>query len=108
MLETQSDPIVDTIINDFGANYVFALDLLEQYRGDPGSVEPSWREYFDRITGAPSPPAAAAPPPPEPAPDGAESAIPPSEPEPAATASAAPAASAPGSATVTVEAQQAR
>ena len=61
MLETQTDPLLDAIVNDFGANYVFALDLLEQYRHDRQAVEPSWREYFDRLLGVealPAPPAA--------------------------------------------------
>jgi 2-oxoglutarate decarboxylase len=57
MLETQTDPILDTLVNDFGANYVFALDLLEQYRSDRRAVEASWREYFDRLMGVTSPPA---------------------------------------------------
>ncbi len=47
------DPLVESLISDFGGNYVFALDLLEEYRRDPASVEGSWREYFDRATGAP-------------------------------------------------------
>jgi multifunctional 2-oxoglutarate metabolism enzyme len=52
-----ADPaILDSLVNDFGGNYVFALDLLEQYREDRRSVEPSWREYFDRILGAPPEP----------------------------------------------------
>ena len=44
-----TDPLLDSLVNDFGGNYVFALDLLEQYRQDPGSVEKSWRDYFDKI-----------------------------------------------------------
>src|SRR5262245_55283647 len=57
-----ADPILEALVNDFGGNYAFALDLLEQYRQDRGSVEPSWREYFDRQLGvtpdpAPMPPA---------------------------------------------------
>ena len=65
---TAADPLLETLVNDFGGNYVFALDLLEQYRQDPGSVEPGWRSYFDKATGrapepAPPPAAAVAPPP---------------------------------------------
>ena len=29
MPESSADPLLDSLINDFGANYVFALDLLE-------------------------------------------------------------------------------
>ena len=47
MSETLADPILDALVGDFGGNYFFALDLLEDYRRDPGSVDPSWREYFD-------------------------------------------------------------
>src|SRR5262245_42050896 len=56
MLETQTDPFLDTLVNDFGANYTFAVDLLGQYRQDRRSVEPSWREYFDRLMGVEGPP----------------------------------------------------
>jgi 2-oxoglutarate decarboxylase len=76
MSETAADPLLDTLVGQFGGNYVFVLDMLEQYRHDPRSVDPSWKEYFDRLNGAvsdtPSPssaqaaipaaPAAAAPP----------------------------------------------
>ena len=34
MPETLADPLLDALVNDFGGNYVFALDLLEQYRRD--------------------------------------------------------------------------
>ncbi|MET0555574.1 MAG: multifunctional oxoglutarate decarboxylase/oxoglutarate dehydrogenase thiamine pyrophosphate-binding subunit/dihydrolipoyllysine-residue succinyltransferase subunit, partial [Vicinamibacteria bacterium] len=53
MSETLADPVLDALVGDFGGNYFFALDLLEDFRRDPGSVDPSWREYFARITGAP-------------------------------------------------------
>ena len=33
---------------------MFALDLLEMYREDRGSVDPSWRSYFDKATGRPT------------------------------------------------------
>jgi 2-oxoglutarate decarboxylase len=58
MAETPVDPLVDTLVSDFGGNYAFALDLLEQFRRDPGSVEESWREYFARLLGMPAPQAA--------------------------------------------------
>ena len=51
MVESSADPLLDSLINDFGANYVFALDLLEQYRHDRRSVEASWRDYFDGMMG---------------------------------------------------------
>ena len=54
MSETLADPLMQSLVNDFGGNYVFALDLLEQYRSDRTAVDDSWREYFDRITGAPA------------------------------------------------------
>ena len=52
MPETLADPILDALVGDFGGNYAFALDLLEDYRKDRRSVDGTWREYFDRITGA--------------------------------------------------------
>ena len=56
MQQTQADPLVDALVKDFGGNYVFALDILEQYRSNPQSVDASWREYFDRLLGvAPKP-----------------------------------------------------
>src|SRR5688572_23494862 len=57
MPETPEAPLVDALVNDFGANYVFALDLLEQYRGDRASVDASWGQYFDRLLGVAPPPA---------------------------------------------------
>jgi 2-oxoglutarate dehydrogenase E1 component len=53
-----SEPLLDQLVSDFGGNYVFALDLLEQYRSDRGAVEPSWQQYFDRLLGVAAPPAA--------------------------------------------------
>jgi 2-oxoglutarate dehydrogenase E1 component len=53
MSTTQADPLLETLVNDFGGNYAFALDLLAQYRGNRGSVDPSWRAYFDRALGLP-------------------------------------------------------
>jgi 2-oxoglutarate dehydrogenase E1 component len=47
----QGDDLTESLVADFGANYVFALDLLEQYRHDRRGVEASWREYFDRLLG---------------------------------------------------------
>jgi 2-oxoglutarate decarboxylase len=60
MPETPSSTLVDALVRDFGSNYTFALDLLEQYRGDRGSVDPSWGEYFDRLLGVEAPPPAVA------------------------------------------------
>src|SRR5215472_9426243 len=51
MAEALADPLIETLVSDFGGNYVFALDLLEQYRADRAAVDPSWREYFDKMTG---------------------------------------------------------
>jgi multifunctional 2-oxoglutarate metabolism enzyme len=53
MSEITADPLLEPLISDFGGNYVFALDVLEQYRGDRHSVEPSWRDYFDGLLGVP-------------------------------------------------------
>jgi len=56
MTTTQPDPLLETLVNDFGGNYVFALDVLDQYRHDRRSVDASWRDYFDRAHGrAPEP-----------------------------------------------------
>jgi peptidoglycan/xylan/chitin deacetylase (PgdA/CDA1 family) len=51
MSTVEVDPLLDVLVSDFGGNYVFALDLLEQYRGDRRSVETSWRDYFDHQLG---------------------------------------------------------
>src|SRR3989442_50389 len=51
-----SDPLLETLVNDFGGNYVFALDVLEQYRSDRQSVDASWRAYFDKALGVPPEP----------------------------------------------------
>src|SRR5262245_60419773 len=51
MATVAADPLLDSLVNDFGGNYVFALDVLEQYRLDRQSVDRSWREYFDRLSG---------------------------------------------------------
>lgn len=53
MTTAAADPLLETLVNDFGGNYVFALDLLEMYREDRASVDPSWRSYFDKATGRP-------------------------------------------------------
>jgi 2-oxoglutarate dehydrogenase E1 component len=53
-MSTAPEPLLETLVNDFGGNYVFALDLLEMYREDRGSVDPSWRTYFDKATGRPA------------------------------------------------------
>jgi hypothetical protein len=37
MQQTQADPLVEALVKDFGGNYVFALDILEQYRSNPQS-----------------------------------------------------------------------
>ena len=54
MTATAADPLLDALVRDFGGNYVFALDLLDQYRADPASLDASWREYFDRLGGVAS------------------------------------------------------
>jgi 2-oxoglutarate dehydrogenase E1 component len=53
MTAEASDPLLETLVNDFGGNYVFALDVLEQYRSDRESVDASWRDYFDKALGVP-------------------------------------------------------
>ena len=58
MAETAADPLLDTLVDQFGGNYVFVLDLLEQYRKDPRTIDPSWKDYFDRLNGAAVAPAA--------------------------------------------------
>ncbi len=73
-MATATDPLIDSLVSDFGGNYVFALDLLEQYRNDPASVEPSWRDYFARISGRKAEP--------EPTPQPAPAAAPAPTPEP--------------------------
>ncbi|HVR72385.1 MAG TPA: multifunctional oxoglutarate decarboxylase/oxoglutarate dehydrogenase thiamine pyrophosphate-binding subunit/dihydrolipoyllysine-residue succinyltransferase subunit [Vicinamibacteria bacterium] len=52
----EADSVVDKLVNDFGANYEFAVGLLGEYRRDRASVEASWRQYFDRLMGVPAEP----------------------------------------------------
>jgi 2-oxoglutarate dehydrogenase E1 component len=84
-MNSTADPILDALIIDFGNNYVFALDLLEDYRRDPGALDASWRLYFDRLTGAagevPKPISEAAPAAPPAAPSDRPGARPRSAPE---------------------------
>src|SRR5260221_6231346 len=63
MQQAKADPLVDTLVRDFGGNYVFALDILEQYRTSPQSVHASWRQYCDGLLGLA--PKADPPPPPK-------------------------------------------
>ncbi len=53
MATAVADRVLNALVNDFGGNYAFALDLLEEYQRDRGAVDVSWREYFDRVTGRP-------------------------------------------------------
>ena len=53
---TEADPLLETLVTDFGTNYTFALDLLEQYRQDRAAVEAGWRAYFDKALGRPPEP----------------------------------------------------
>src|SRR5512147_1003532 len=56
MGQTQAEPLLETLVNDFGSNYAFALDLLEEYRRDRSGVDTGWRAYFDQALGrAPEP-----------------------------------------------------
>ena len=55
-MSTTADPLLETLVNDFGGNYAFALDLLEQYRQDRRSVDATWRAYFDKALGLPPEP----------------------------------------------------
>jgi 2-oxoglutarate dehydrogenase E1 component len=56
MAENAADPLLDALLNDFGANYEYAVGLLEEYRRDRAALEPSWRQYFDRLLGVKSEP----------------------------------------------------
>ncbi len=78
MPQSEDEPLLDALVRDFGANYAFALDLLQEFRRDRQAVDASWRFYFDVLTGVAAPSTAAAPAPSEktrPAPS-AESAAP--------------------------------
>ncbi len=70
MSDDPADPLLEALVNDFGANYVFAVDLLEVYRHDRAAVDPTWGTYFDKLLGAAAPPLATAPAPEESAPRG--------------------------------------
>jgi 2-oxoglutarate decarboxylase len=54
MSTPEADPLLDRLVTDFGGNYVFALDLLDQYREDPRRVDPTWKRYFDEALGVES------------------------------------------------------
>jgi len=49
MPESLTDPVIESLVNDFGGNYAFALDLLEDYRRDRQSVDRSWRATSSRM-----------------------------------------------------------
>jgi 2-oxoglutarate dehydrogenase E1 component len=40
------------VSHDFGANEWLVEEMFEQYQKDPGSVDPSWKAYFDSRNGA--------------------------------------------------------
>ena len=40
------------VSHDFGANEWLVEEMFEQYQKDPGSVDPSWKAYFDSRHGA--------------------------------------------------------
>ncbi|HSB60121.1 MAG TPA: multifunctional oxoglutarate decarboxylase/oxoglutarate dehydrogenase thiamine pyrophosphate-binding subunit/dihydrolipoyllysine-residue succinyltransferase subunit [Vicinamibacteria bacterium] len=52
MTTQAAEPLLETLVSDFGGNYVFALEVLERYRADRRSVDASWRDYFDKALGA--------------------------------------------------------
>ena len=77
------DP-TETILDEYGINADYALELFDRYRSDPALVDDDWREYFDDLTGPPPPvPAAPAPPPPAAAAPPLPSPTRPAEPAPA-------------------------
>jgi multifunctional 2-oxoglutarate metabolism enzyme len=39
------------VSHDFGANEWLVEEIFEQYQKDPGSVDPSWKSYFDSRNG---------------------------------------------------------
>ena len=61
MPDEPADPILEALVNDFGANYVFAVDLLEEYRRDRSAVDPTWGTYFDKLLGVAAPATPSAP-----------------------------------------------
>jgi multifunctional 2-oxoglutarate metabolism enzyme len=94
------EQFLDTLVADFGNNYPFALDAFEMYQKDRASVDASWRDYFDRLTGRPREPEVSPPPPPqavpsEPGPISGERALARRAPEALALSDAARAAAAP-------------
>ena len=77
---------IDSILEEYGVNADYVLELLDRYRSDPALVDAEWRDHFDALTGAEG---AALPPPPS---------APPAAPAPPKTAPAPEAAKAPGDA----------
>jgi len=47
--------IAERIVTDFGANTDFALQELEKYQQDPGSVGQEWQDYLAYVLSLPSP-----------------------------------------------------
>ncbi len=52
MSESLSDQYATTPLS--GGNAPFVESLYEQFLADPASVDPQWREYFERLRGAPA------------------------------------------------------
>ncbi|MEO6323409.1 MAG: multifunctional oxoglutarate decarboxylase/oxoglutarate dehydrogenase thiamine pyrophosphate-binding subunit/dihydrolipoyllysine-residue succinyltransferase subunit [Thermoanaerobaculia bacterium] len=51
MNETNRDTILDALLEQFGDNAEFAMELYAQYRVDPASVGESWRATFATLEG---------------------------------------------------------
>ena len=57
--ENLSRHIAERIVADFGANTEFALQELEKYQIEPGSVGQEWQDYFAYVLSLPNPQASA-------------------------------------------------
>ncbi len=56
-----SEPILNALLEEFGDNAGFALELYAQYRLDPSSVEANWRRVFQDLEAQLGVPTAAIP-----------------------------------------------
>jgi len=59
--DTRDNRLTEKILDEYGVNADYVLELFGRYRSDPKLVPPDWREYFEELTAAAAP--APAPPP---------------------------------------------
>ena len=53
--DTRDNRLTEKILDEYGVNADYVLELFGRYRSDPNLVPSDWREYFEELTGAPAP-----------------------------------------------------